>query len=373
MSARKPSSKSKPGAAAKPARAPTPAPTRGASPATSTVPPLADRDGAPQPDELLAAARDALSQGARAIAALADQLPKSFLAAAELLRDCKGMVVVTGIGKAGLIGAKVSATLAATGRRSLFVHPSEAVHGDLGRIYHEDVVLALSFSGATHEVIRLLEPLRSIGAKLIAVTGNPQSPLGRHADLVLDVGRVVEACPLGLAPTTSTSVMLALCDALALTVMRMNRFSREDFARFHPAGELGRKLLTVGEVMRKGRFSPTVASGTKLLDAVRAMTETRAGAVTVVDASGRAVGFYTDGDLRRNLLQRADGRALDLAHSTIDEVMTRRPTTIGPGHLASEALHLMKERQFDQILVVDADGRPVGLLDVQDLLPVGFA
>jgi arabinose-5-phosphate isomerase len=354
VSARKSSPKSKQGAAAKPAR-------------------VVESDGAPQPDELLAAARDALSQGARAIAALADQLPKSFLAAAELLRDCKGMVVVTGIGKAGLIGAKVSATLAATGRRSLFVHPSEAVHGDLGRIYHQDVVLALSFSGATHEVVRLLEPLRSIGAKLVAVTGHPQSPLGRHADLVLDIGRVVEACPLGLAPTTSTSVMLALCDALALTVMRMNRFSREDFARFHPAGELGRKLLTVGEVMRKGRFSPTVASGTKLLDAVRAMTETRAGAVTVVDASGRAVGFYTDGDLRRNLLQHANDGALDLARRTIDEVMTRRPTTIGPGHLASEALHLMKERQFDQILVVDEQGRPVGLLDVQDLLPVGFA
>lgn len=368
MSARKSSPKSTKGAAAKPVRAP----AASATP-PSGAPPLAERDGSPSHVELLSAARDALQQGARAIAALAEQLPKSFLAAAELLRDCKGMVVVTGIGKAGLIGAKVSATLAATGRRSLFVHPSEAVHGDLGRIYHEDVVLALSFSGATHEVIRLLEPLRSIGAKLIAVTGNPQSPLGRHADLVLDVGRVVEACPLGLAPTTSTSVMLALCDALALTVMRMNRFSREDFARFHPAGELGRKLLTVGEVMRKGRFNPTVKSGTPLLDAVKAMTETRAGAVTVVDAGGRAVGFYTDGDLRRNLLQHQDDGAFDLARRSVDEVMTRRPTTIGPHHLASEALHLMKERQFDQILVVDEQGRPVGLLDVQDLLPVGFA
>jgi arabinose-5-phosphate isomerase len=369
VSARKSSPKSTKGAAAKPVRAPAPS----APPPPSGAPPLAERDGTPSHEELLTAARDALHQGARAIAALAESLPKSFLAAAELLRDCRGMVVVTGIGKAGLIGAKVSATLAATGRRSLFVHPSEAVHGDLGRIYHEDVVLALSFSGATHEVIRLLEPLRSIGAKLIAVTGNPQSPLGRHADLVLDVGRVVEACPLGLAPTTSTSVMLALCDALALTVMRMNRFSREDFARFHPAGELGRKLLTVGEVMRKGRFNPTVQSGTKLLDAVEAMTETRAGAVTVVDAGGRAVGFYTDGDLRRNLLQHQADGAFDLARRTIDEVMTRRPTTIGPNHLASEALHLMKERQFDQILVVDEHGRPVGLLDVQDLLPVGFA
>jgi len=327
----------------------------------------------PRPDDLLDAARDALRQGAGAIAKLAEAMPPKFLAAAEMLRDCKGMVVVTGIGKAGLIAAKVSATLASTGTRSLFVHPGEAVHGDLGRIWHEDVVLALSFSGATHELLRLLEPLRSIGARMVAITGNPESPVGRHADLVLDVGRVVEACPLGLAPTTSTSVMLALGDALALTVMRMKHFSREDFARFHPAGEIGRRLLTVGEVMRKGRFSPTVASTTKLLDAVKAMTETRAGAVTVVDAQGRAVGFYTDGDLRRNVLQHFDDGPFDLSRHTIDEVMTKQPITIGPDRLASEALHLMKERQLDQILVVDAAGRPVGLLDVQDLLPVGFA
>jgi len=323
-------------------------------------------------NDLLRDAQDAVRQCGAAIAKLADAMPPKFLAAAGMLRDCKGMVVVTGIGKAGLIGAKVSATLASTGTRSLFVHPGEAVHGDLGRIYHEDVVLALSFSGATQEMLRLLEPLRSIGARMVAITGQPESPLGRHADLVLDVGKVVEACPLGLAPTTSTSVMLAIGDALALTVMRMKNFSREDFARFHPAGALGRRLLTVAEVMRKGRDSPTVTSGTKLLDAVKAMTETRAGAVTVVDAGGRAVGFYTDGDLRRNVLQHFGSGPFDLSKHTIDEVMTRRPTTIGPGHLASEALHLMKERQFDQILVVDAQGRPVGLLDVQDLLPVGF-
>lgn len=329
-------------------------------------------DHAHSNDELLRTARDVLLQEARAITRLAEQIGPSFLEAAELLRSCRGMVVVTGMGKAGLIGAKVSATLSSTGTRSHFLHPAEAAHGDLGRIDEQDVVLALSFSGTTEEVVRLLEPIRRIGAKFLAVTGHPESPVGKHADLVLDFGKVVEACPLGLAPTTSTSVMLAIGDALALTVMRMKRFSSEDFARYHPAGELGRKLLTVGEVMRRGRDAPTVRSGTKLLDAVRAMTDTRAGAVTVVDGDGRAVGFYTDGDLRRNLLQRGAHGPFDLALPTIDEVMTRRPTTIDPGHLAAEALHLMKERQFDQILVVAADGKPAGLLDVQDLLLVGL-
>ena len=371
MTARKSSAKSKQATAAKPARAPAPPPSP-PTPRPTLVPTTGAADEVPPPAELLAMARDVLRQGAVAIAALSEQLPKGFLAACEALRDCTGAVVVTGIGKAGLIGAKVSATLAATGTRSLFVHPGEAVHGDLGRIYHEDVVLALSMSGATDEVMRMLEPLRSIGARLIAITGNAASPLGRHADIVLDIGKVVEACPLGLAPTTSTSVMLALGDAIAMTVMRMKKFSRDDFARFHPAGAIGRKLLTVGEIMRKGRYSPTVTIGTSLLDAVNQMTETRAGAVTVVDANGRAVGFYTDGDLRRNLLQHAGAGPFDLMRHTIDEVMTRRPTTIGPGHLASEALHLMKERQFDQILVVDEKGRPVGLLNVQNLLPVGF-
>ncbi len=331
------------------------------------------------PEALLRAARDVLLQEACAITKLAEQLGPSFLAVADLLRGCRGLVVVTGMGKAGLIAAKVSATLASTGTRSLFLHPAEAAHGDLGRIDEQDVVLTLSFSGTTDEIVRLLEPIRRIGAKLIAITGHPESPLGRHADRLIDIGKVVEACPLGLAPTTSTSVMLALGDALALTVMRMKQFSLDDFARFHPAGALGRQLLTVGEVMRRGRDAPTVPTGTTLLDAVKAMTATRAGAVTVIDPTGHAIGFYTDGDLRRSLLQRSTAGSkggasgtVDLARLTIDEVMTRTPRTIGPSHLATEALHVMKEKQLDQILVVDDAGRPAGLLDVQDLLRVGL-
>jgi arabinose-5-phosphate isomerase len=331
---------------------------------------MADNDLSP--DALLRTARDVLQQEARAIAGLAEQLGPPFLAAAEMVRSCRGMVVVTGMGKAGLVGAKLSATFASTGTRSHFLHPAEAAHGDLGRLDEQDVVLALSFSGTTDEVVRLVEPIRRIGARLVALTGHPESPLGRHADLVLDVGKVVEACPLGLAPTTSTSVMLALGDALALTVMRQRNFAPEDFARFHPAGAIGRKLLTVGEVMRKGRDAPLVARGTRLLDALQAMTATRAGAVTVVDGDGRVIGFYTDGDLRRNLLQRSSQGTVDLAGPTIDDVMTRSPKTIGPGHLATEALHLMKERQLDQLPVVDDDGKPAGLLDVQDLLRVGL-
>ena len=324
------------------------------------------------PEQLLATARDVLQREARAIAGLADQLGSPFLAAAAALHACRGMVVVTGMGKAGLVGAKISATLASTGTRSYFLHPADAAHGDLGRLDEADVVVALSFSGTTEEVVRLLEPIRRIGAKLIAVTGHPESLLGKFADLVLDVGKVVEACPLGLAPTTSTSVMLALGDALALTIMRRRSFAPEDFARFHPAGALGRRLLTVGEVMRKGRDAPIVPIGTPLLAAVKAMTDTRAGAVTVVEPDGKAAGFYTDGDLRRNVVQWSDRGGLDLTRRTIDEVMTRQPRTIGSGHLATEALHLMKEHQLDQILVVDEGGRAAGLLDVQDLLRVGL-
>jgi len=354
---RKDSAKSRNASAARPTAAPAPS-----APARAPVPAHPGSEGG----ELLRDAQDALRQCGTAISKLAEAMPPKFLAAAELLRDCKGMVVVTGIGKAGLIGAKVSATLASTGTRSLFLHPGEAVHGDLGRIYHEDVVLALSFSGATHEMLRLLDPLRSIGARMVAITGAPDSPLGRHADLVLDVGKPVEACPLGLAPTTSTSVMLAIGDALALTVMRMKRFTKEDFARFHPASALGRKLLKVGDLMRKGRESPTVPSGAPILDALQAMTETRAGAVTIVDGEGRAIGFWTDGDLRRTVLNHFDAGPFDLSRHVIDEVMTRKPTTIGAHRLASEAFRLMKERGFDQILVVDERGRAVGLLDVQD-------
>jgi arabinose-5-phosphate isomerase len=319
---------------------------------------------------LLRYARDVLQQESEAIRLLADQLGDEFLAAVEIIRNCRGMVVVTGMGKSGLIAGKISATLASTGTRSLHLHPAEAVHGDLGRIYHEDVVLALSQSGTTEEVVRLLPAIKRIGAGLIAVTAEPESPLAQHSDLCLPMGDVVEACPLGLAPTTSTSAMLALGDALALTVMILKNVSREDFAQFHPAGALGRRLLSVREVMRQGQENPTVSSGTALTESLRAMTETRAGAVSIVNQDGALVGFFTDGDLRRLLLSPAPGFALE--NCSIDDVMTRDPRSIGPDHLAHEALRLMKEHQLDQLPVVEDGRRPLGLLDVQDLLLVGL-
>jgi len=321
------------------------------------------------PDPRLDQARRVLRQESEAIGRLADQIGQPFLDAVDLIHSTQGMLVVTGMGKAGLIGQKISATFASTGRRSLFLHPAEAVHGDLGRIHEEDVVLALSRSGTTEEVVRLLDPLKRLGARLIGVTESPDSPLGRFADICLDLGRTVEACPLGLAPTTSTSVMLALGDALAMAVMDRRQFSKEHFARFHPAGELGRRLLTVGEIMRRGDDCPEVASGAPLRAAVKAMSVTRAGAVSVVDGERRVVGLYTDGDLRRGFLE--DDRGPD-PDAPVDRVMNANPRTIGPDHLAAEALRLMKERQFDQIPVVDPEGRLVGLLDVQDLMQVGL-
>ena len=325
----------------------------------------------PAPEERLATARRVLREASTSIAKLADLLDESFLRAVDRILVCRGMVVTTGMGKAGLIADKLSATFASTGTRSMFLHPAEAVHGDLGRIYHQDLVVALSRSGTTEEVVRLLEPLKRLGTPVVAITSEPGSPLGSHADVCLDIGPVVEACPHGLAPTTSTSVMLALGDALAITAMVLRRFTREDFARFHPAGALGRKLLTVAEVMRHGKQSPVVRVGSSLASALEQMTSTRAGCVSVVDAADRVVGFFTDGDLRRWMLG-LHGKQVDLEQLSIDAVMTRDPRTIGPSHLASEAVHLMKRRQLDQILVVDDDGRLLGLLDVQDLIEVGL-
>lgn len=304
----------------------------------------------------------------RAIADLEARLGAGFVAAVDLILDCQGLIVVTGVGKAGLVGQKVSATLASTGTQSLFLHPTEALHGDLGRIRARDVVFAISNSGETVEVNALLGPARKLGASILALTGAPESTLARHADLVLDIGRVQEACPLNLAPTASTSAMLALGDALAMVVLQERNFSREDYALFHPAGALGRRLMRVGEVMRKGAELPLVASGMLLKDVVLVMNRTpgRPGAALVIDADGRLVGIFTHGDLAR-LLEK--GKSLDLA-APIDGCMGRSPKTVRPDQLVEEAQHLLREHRIDQIPVIDADRRPLGLVDVQDLLDV---
>ncbi len=312
-------------------------------------------------------ARDVLRAEARAIQALADRLGPEFLDAVQTIRACRGHLVVTGMGKAGLVGQKISATFASTGTPSIFLHPAEAYHGDLGRVVREDVVLALSTSGETAEVVRLLPPLRQIGAAILAVTSSRDSTLGRNADLVIELGRIEEACPLGLAPSASTAAILALGDALAFCVLTARGFDREKFAFYHPGGELGRKLMKVSDVMRTGDRNPVVPEDTPLTEAITRITRARAGAVSVVDARGRLTGIFTDGDFRRRM-----GQDPRLISALVRDVMTRSPLTIGPDRLAGEALKILRERKIDELPVVNERGEPVGMLDVQDLLDVGI-
>lgn len=305
---------------------------------------------------------------AQALERLVDRVDEGFQRAVDFILHCKGRVVVTGIGKAGIIGQKISATLASTGTPSYWLHPSEARHGDLGRVVKEDVVLALSNSGET-EVSALLPFMKKIGAGVIAITGSSESTLARHSDVVLDIGQIEEPCPLGLAPSASSTAMLALGDALALTVLRRRNFSKEEYAFYHPGGELGRKLLIVEKVMRSGQANPVVKEDCQVLEALKVMTHTpgRPGAVSVVDGKGRLTGFFTDGDLRRRL-----GRRQDFLKGAIKEVMTRNPKTIRKDSLAAEAYNILKVNKIDQLPVVDKKGIPVGILDVQDLLEVGL-
>jgi arabinose-5-phosphate isomerase len=322
--------------------------------------------------DILEGARTLLAAESQALGMLVETIDEDFVRAVRLLAACEGRVVTTGIGKAGIIARKLGATLASTGTPADYLHPAEARHGDLGRVTRQDVVLALSNSGMTAEILQLVGPLKDIGVPLIVITADASAPLARHADVVLDYGRVTEACPLGLAPTTSTTVMLALGDALAMAVLSERRFSPAEFARFHPGGDLGRSLMRVDEVMRKGEALPLVPAGSSLAQAVERMTSTpgRPGAVLVVAADGRFAGFYTDGDLRRSLLRARETNNFDMLARPVDEVMTAAPISVRPDQLVGEARRLLRERQIDQLPVVDGDGRPVGLLDVQDLLAI---
>jgi arabinose-5-phosphate isomerase len=278
---------------------------------------------------------------------------------------CPGRVVVTGMGKPGFIAQKLSATFASTGTPSLYLHPAEALHGDLGRLVPGDLVLALSNSGETDEIVRLLPSLRRLGAPIIAMTGGPKNSLADAADIVLEIGPVSEACPLGLAPTASTVALLAMGDALAMAVQHRRGFSPEQFASLHPGGALGRQLLRVREVMRTGARNPTVRWDASLRETAGVMTRTegRPGAASVIDAQGRLVGIFTDGDLRR-LVQLGE---VDFTRA-VASVMGKSPRTVSPDDLAQTAAELMRTTEVDQLPVVDADRRPVGLLDVQDLL-----
>lgn len=318
--------------------------------------------------EGLAFARGVLRVEADALARLVDRLDESIARAAELIRRCDGGVIVTGMGKAGLVGRKLAATLASTGTRSYPLHPAEAVHGDMGRVRTGDVVVALSQSGETEEVVRLLPTLRRIDVRLIAITERADSSLGRAADLCVALGTIREACPLGLAPSASTTAMMAVGDALALLVARRRGFSAEDFALYHPGGALGRKLARVEDAMRTGRRLRTARPDEIVRDVFLRLAgpRRRSGAVLIDGADGRLLGIFTDSDLARLFEKGREGEF----DRPIGEVMTADPLRTTLGARLGEAVELMRSHKISELPVVDGDGRLVGLIDVTDLIGV---
>ncbi len=317
--------------------------------------------------QLLARAQRVLQTEVSAVIALQDRLGDAFVQACRLLHDCKGRVVVTGIGKSGHIGNKIAATLASTGTPSFFLHPAEASHGDIGMLTAQDVVLAISNSGETAELLTILPVIKRLGIALIVLTGRAQSTLGRSATVVLDVSVPEEACPHNLAPTASTTATLAMGDALAVSVLEARGFTEEDFARFHPGGSLGRRLLLhVSDVMRTGDQLPCVAPDASLREGLLEMSRKGLGMTAIVDAAHRVLGVFTDGDLRRTL-----DRTQDLHGQRMQDLMTRNPKTIRANVLAAEAVHLMESSRITGLLVVDENHALVGALNVHDLLRAG--
>jgi arabinose-5-phosphate isomerase len=311
----------------------------------------------------LALARKVLETEAAAILALVPRLDGRFECAVELLHACRGRAILTGMGKSGIICRKIAATLTSIGTPAFFLHPAEAIHGDLGVIQGDDVVVALSYSGETGEILRLLETIRRLGAKLIAITGSPDSTLAHAADVALDCSVAEEACPLNLVPTASTTAALAIGDALAMTLLVRKGFREEDFASLHPGGKLGKRLMRVEALMHAGKQCPTVSAGTRLRDVIYEMSSKGLGMTCVVDDDAALLGIITDGDLRRHM-ERADN-ILELSAA---EVMTRGPVSIPPNTLAAAALNLMEERKITSIVVVDGDGcRVAGVVHLHDL------
>jgi len=309
----------------------------------------------------LTLARKVLKTEADAILGLIDRLDHRFSRAVLMLRDCQGRVIVTGMGKSGIICRKIAATLASTGTPAFFLHPAEAIHGDLGVVQKDDVVVAVSQSGETGEILRLLETIRRIGARLIAVTGVPKSTLAQASDVALDCHIAEEACPMNLAPTASTTAALALGDALAMTLLVEKGFRLEDFANLHPGGKIGKRLMRVDALMHAGAQAPIVSVTTPMREVIYEMSRQGLGMTCVVDAN-RLAGIITDGDLRRRMSQTPS--ILDL---TAEEVMTRNPVTIAGSLLAAEALHLMEQRKITSLIVTDADRYVQGVLHLHDL------
>ena len=311
--------------------------------------------------------RAVIETEAAAVGALGERIAAAFVTACRYLLACEGRIVVMGMGKSGHIGGKIAATLASTGSPAFFIHPGEASHGDLGMITPRDTVLALSNSGETAELLTILPTIKRLGVPLITLTGRPGSTLARESDVNLDVSVTREACPLGLAPTSSTTAALVMGDALAVALLESRGFTALDFARSHPAGTLGRRLLLhVGDIMHRGDRVPRVPLGCTLMAALEEMSHKGLGMTAVVDGQGVLVGVFTDGDLRRAL-----DHGLDVHHTLIDTVMTRGGITAAASSLAAAALGLMESRSINGLLVIDDEGRPIGALNMHDLLRAG--
>jgi arabinose-5-phosphate isomerase len=311
----------------------------------------------------LETARRVLRIEAEALGELLRRLDARFEQAVELLLACKGRVVVTGMGKSGLIGRKIAATFSSTGTPAAFLHPAEAIHGDLGMLMRDDVVLAVSYGGETEEIIALLETIKRLGLRMVTLSGNPRSTIAAASDVVLDVSVKEEACSLNLAPTASTTVTMAMGDALAIALLDRRGFSPGDFAALHPGGRLGKKLLRAENLMHAGDAMPRVATAAKMPDVIYEMSKKGLGMTTVVDTEGRLAGILTDGDLRR-LMQQRGAATLDLV---VGDCVTKNPQTIAPGELAGSALRIMEERKITSLVVVDPERRPLGVVHLHDL------
>jgi arabinose-5-phosphate isomerase len=313
-------------------------------------------------------AREVIAIEAKAVESLAKRIDKNFLKAMDLIAQCKGRLIVTGMGKTGIVGRKIAATFSSTGTPSIWMHSAEAVHGDLGQVTKDDVILILSNSGETQETKQLLPLLKKIGCPMIAMTGNRQSTLAKYSNVMLDVSVKEEGCPLGLAPMASTTVTLVMGDALAACLILRRGFRKEDFAFYHPGGSLGKKLLLkVDDLMRKGSHFSKVQENTSVKNVLFSITRSRCGSACIVDKKGKLLGIFTDGDLRRHI--EMDPQLLSRSVKT---VMTKNPTTIGGDQLAVEALQILQGRKIDELPVVDKNGKAIGLLDIQDLLKAGL-
>lgn len=316
-------------------------------------------------------AKQVLRIEAEAISRLIDRVDQNFERAVDLIMDCAGRVVVTGMGKSGHIGNKIAATLASTGTPALFLHPAEGIHGDLGMVTRGDIVIAISNSGETDELSRMLPSLKRIGIRIIALTGNPESTLGKNSDVVINVGVKEEACPLGLAPTASTTATLAMGDALAVVLLDRRGFQEEDFACYHPGGSLGRRLLLrVRDVMHSGDAVPRVSEATLVKDAIYEISSKKMGITAVVDSKGKLMGIISDGDLRR-WMERAEKAGESLLAKEAREIMTREPKTISPDALAAEAVAIMEQNSITCLVIQDESSRPEGVVHLHDLLKAG--